>query len=86
MLTKVLLDVGEGVLTHCESVTAKLEQTAERGREAVYMSAFLSQIFYFQIEPQMVWVGSDLPDNLVPAPLPWTGTASTRPNCDKEHV
>lgn len=86
MLAEVLLDVGEGFITHSESVTAKLEGLTEDGREAAHRSAFLSQIFYFQIEPQMVWVGSDLTDNFVPAPLPWTGTASTRPNCNTEHV
>jgi len=28
----------------------------------------------------MVWVGRDY---LVPAPLPWAGTPSTRPGCSK---
>lgn len=75
VLSEVLLDVGEGFITHPESVRTKLEQPAKkRGREAVHRSAFLSQIFYFQIEPQMVWVGSDLTDNLVPSPLPRTGS------------
>ena len=27
----------------------------------------------------MVWVGRDLKDHLVPTPLPWAGTPSTRP-------
>jgi len=27
----------------------------------------------------MVWVGRDLKDHLVPTPLPWAGTSSTRP-------
>lgn len=70
VLVKVLLDVGEGFITHCESVTIKLEQPTEKRREAVHRSAFLSQIFYFQIELQMICVGSDLTDNLVPTPLP----------------
>jgi len=29
----------------------------------------------------MVWVGRDLEDHLVPTPLPWAGTPSTRPGC-----
>jgi len=31
----------------------------------------------------MVWVGRDLIDHLVPTPLPWAGTRSTRPGCSK---
>ena len=34
---------------------------------------------------RMVWVGRDLKDHLVPTPLPWTGTPSTRPGCPKPH-
>ena len=33
----------------------------------------------------MVWVGRDLEDHLVPSPLPWTETPSTRPGCSKPH-
>ena len=33
----------------------------------------------------MVWVGRDLKDHLVPTPLPWAGTPSTRPGCSKSH-
>jgi len=33
----------------------------------------------------MVWVGRDLKDHLVPTPLPWAGTPSTRPGCSKPH-
>ena len=33
----------------------------------------------------MVWVGSDITDHLVPTPLPWAGTPSTRPGCSKPH-
>jgi len=31
----------------------------------------------------MVWDGKDLIDHLVPTPLPWAGTPSTRPGCSK---
>ena len=34
----------------------------------------------------MVWVGRDLKDHLVPPPLPWAGTPSTRPGCSKPHA
>jgi len=34
---------------------------------------------------RMVWVGQDLKDHLVPTPLPWTGTPSTRPDRSKTH-
>ncbi|GAB0189020.1 centromere protein C [Grus japonensis] len=34
---------------------------------------------------RMVWVGRDLKDHLVPTPLPWAGTPSTRPRCPKPH-
>jgi len=34
---------------------------------------------------RMVWVGRDLKDCLVPTPLPWAGTSSTRPRCSKHH-
>jgi len=30
---------------------------------------------------RVVWVGRDLIDHLVPIPLPWAGTLSTRPSC-----
>jgi len=30
---------------------------------------------------RMVWVGRDLIDQVVPTPLPWAGTPSTRPGC-----
>ena len=33
----------------------------------------------------MVWVGRDLKDHLVPAPLLWAGTSSTRPGCSELH-
>ena len=33
----------------------------------------------------MVWVGRDLKGHLVPIPLPWAGTPSTRPGCSKPH-
>ena len=33
----------------------------------------------------MVWVGRNLKDHLVPTPLPWTGTSSTRPGCSEPH-
>jgi len=33
----------------------------------------------------MVWVGRDLKDHLVPIPLPWAGTSSTRPGCSQLH-
>ena len=33
----------------------------------------------------MVWVGRDHKDHLVPNPLPWAGTSSTRPGCSKPH-
>jgi len=29
----------------------------------------------------MVWVGRDLKDHLIPTPLAWAGTSSTRPGC-----
>ena len=32
---------------------------------------------------RMVWVGRDLTDELVPSPLPWAGTLSTRARCSK---
>ena len=31
----------------------------------------------------MVWVRRDLKDYLIPTPLPWKGTPSTRPGCSK---
>jgi len=31
----------------------------------------------------MVWVGGELKDHLVPHPLPWEGTSSTRPGFSK---
>jgi len=34
---------------------------------------------------RMVWVGRDLNDHLVPTPLPWAGTSSTRPGCLELH-
>jgi len=34
---------------------------------------------------RMVWVGRDLKDHLIPTPLPWAGTSSTRPGCPKPH-
>jgi len=33
----------------------------------------------------MAWVGRDLKDHVVPSPLPWAGTPSTRPVCSKPH-
>jgi len=33
----------------------------------------------------MVWAERDLKDHLVPTPLPWAGTPSTRPGCSKPH-
>jgi len=33
----------------------------------------------------MVWIGRDLKYHLVPNPLPWAGTSSTRPGCSKPH-
>jgi len=33
----------------------------------------------------MVWVGRDLIDHLVPTPLLWAGTPSTRPDCSEPH-
>jgi len=33
----------------------------------------------------MIWVGRDLVGHLVPIPLPWAGTPSTRPGCSKPH-
>jgi len=33
----------------------------------------------------MVWVGSDLKDQLVPTPLPWAAIPSSRPGCSKRH-
>jgi len=33
----------------------------------------------------MVWLGRDLIDHLVPAPLPWAGTPCVRPGCSKPH-
>jgi len=33
----------------------------------------------------MVWVGRELKHHLVPTPLPWAKTASTRPGCSKPH-
>ena len=32
----------------------------------------------------MVWAGRDSKDHLVPTPLPWAGTPSTRPGCSEE--
>ena len=32
---------------------------------------------------RMVWVGMDLKYHLVPNPLPWAGTYTTRPGCSK---
>ena len=34
---------------------------------------------------RMVWVGRDLKHHLVPTPLPWAGTLSTRPGCSELH-
>jgi len=34
---------------------------------------------------RMVWVGRDLKDHLVPTPLPWAETPSTKPRCSKPH-
>jgi len=34
---------------------------------------------------RIVWVGRDLKDHLVPTPLPWAGTAYTRPGCSKPY-
>ena len=31
----------------------------------------------------MVWAGRDLKDRLVPTPLPWAGTPSTRAGCSE---
>jgi len=31
----------------------------------------------------MVWVARDLKDHLVPIPLQWAETSSTRPGCSK---
>jgi len=31
----------------------------------------------------MIWVERDLKGHLVPIPLPWAGTCSTRPGCLK---
>ena len=31
----------------------------------------------------MAWAGRDLKNNLVPTPLPWTGTPSARPGCSR---
>lgn len=31
----------------------------------------------------MIWGGWDLKDLLVPTPLSWTGTTSTRPGCSR---
>jgi len=33
----------------------------------------------------MVWVERDLIDHVVPTPLPWARTPSTRPGCSKPH-
>jgi len=33
----------------------------------------------------MVWVGSKLRDHLVPTPLPWARTPTTRSGCSKPH-
>jgi len=32
----------------------------------------------------MVWVGMDIKDYVVPTPLPWAGTPSSRPGCSKQ--
>jgi len=34
----------------------------------------------------MVWIGRDIRDHLVPNPLPWAGTPSTKPDCSKPHL
>jgi len=34
---------------------------------------------------RVVWVGRDLKDHLIPTPLPWAGTPSTRPGCSEPH-
>ena len=31
-----------------------------------------------ELDHRMVWIGKDLKDHLVPTPLPWAGTPSTR--------
>lgn len=36
--------------------------------------------FFFSWNPRRFGVGRDLQDHLVPAPLPWAGTISTRPD------
>jgi len=34
---------------------------------------------------RIVWARRDFTDHLVPTPLPWAGTPSTRPGCSKPH-
>jgi len=46
---------------------------------------FLDTVFTESQNHRMVWVRRDLIDHLVPTPLPWAGTPSTRPGCSKPH-
>lgn len=45
VLTKVLLDVGEGFITHCESVTTKLEWPTEKEERGSSTGLLLSHRF-----------------------------------------
>jgi len=40
-------------------------------------------IYFLESYHRMVWVGRDLIDHIIPTPLPWTGTRSTRPGCSE---
>ena len=40
---------------------------------------------YLSLSHRIIRVGRDLKDHLVPTPLPWAATSSTRPGCSELH-
>jgi len=76
-----------------EQVAALLlhkQRVAEAGRTPSAPIAHAGQVSWQMQEAHtenhiMVWVGRDLKDHLLPAPLPWAGTPCTRPGCSELH-
>jgi len=68
-------------LTATEMVSQRTESFPKKNMER--------KICFFLYNPKinhrMVWVGRDS-NHLVPSPLPWPGTRSTRPGCSKPHL